>query len=239
MRPHLFFLSIAGFAAATSASAQLNPEKQTGSLMAAKPHSVDSEDAAVIRKNFAKCVYYAATPKVLALLAHSDIQSVDTRSAGIKNIVRDLKLETCLGNEVGFFENALGLRITAPTLRDMLAEEAYLARNRTAPEIPMNAGPLDVRFVSAGIQLASAQALTAFTDCTVRRNPAGADALLRTSSGSDGERQAATALAPDMGACLVAGQQLSFKPANVRALMAFAMWSRFGRTDEGHLEAVK
>ena len=229
VKQNLSVFLFAGLVAATPASAQLRPETQTGSLVAARPQAADPERAALVRKSVARCVYHAATPKVLALLEHSGIESVDAEGAGIKDFVRDLKLDTCLSDEVGFDENALGMQISQPTLRDLLAEEAYLAKNRAAPQVPATANPLSIQPASAAKQNASALGITAFSDCTVRRNTRGADALLRTPPSSVAERQAAMALAPDMGACLVAGQKLSLKSANVRALMAYAMWSRFGR----------
>ena len=213
-----------------SARAQLKPEIRTGSMIPAKPKTVGAKDAGVIRKRFARCVYRGAPVKVIALLKHSDAMSVDMASANITNVSDDLALDRCLGNQVGIDQSALEYRLQPAFLRDLLAEEAYLARNPVAPApLSTTAPPLSVKFVSKGDQLALAQSMTAFTDCSVRKDVSHADALLRTMPGSDNELPAARALGPVLGACLMQGQNVKLSPKGIRALVAFAMWNRFGQ----------
>jgi len=214
---------------ATAAHAQLKPEVQTGSLIPVKPRTLEREDAGVVRKHFAQCVYRSAKPKVVALLDHSDAVAVDLPGAHIKNVSAELNMESCLGDEVGINENALGMKFSVNTLRDLLAEEAYLANDRTPPSLPSAVPPLDAKFVSTGDGLARAQALTAFADCAVTGDLADADALLRTTPGSDQERAAAVALAPGLGKCLVQGQKVSLTPMSIRALLSYGLWTRFVR----------
>jgi hypothetical protein len=124
------------------------------------------------------------------------------------------------------------MKFSSETLRDMMAEEAYLAKNRTAPSLPASPAappPLQTTYVSTGDSLASAQGMVDFTDCTVLRDPAGADALLRTMPASEDERAAASALAPALGACLFEGQSVSLTPRSIRGFIAYAMWNRFAR----------
>ena len=212
------------------ARAQLEPELQTGSMIPVKPKPVDAERAGRIRKGFARCIFRKATPKVNALLANSDQQSVDLVGAKITRVAVDLGMEECLSNEVGVDQSALGMKFPPSDLRDLMAEEAYLAANRVAPKAPAApVPPLQAKYVSTGDALVKAQAMSFFTDCTVLKDVGHADALLRTMPGSGTEREAARSLAPALGECLMKGQQVALSPASIRAFIAYAMWNRFGR----------
>ena len=211
-----------------SAQAQLKPEVQTGSKVPTQPNTLKTEEAGIIRKHFARCMYQNAKANALKLLAHSDASTVDLPGAGIKKYDQDLDMDDCLGEEVGGDQFELGMRFTPEMLRDMLAEEDYLARHRSAPELAGPAPPLHFTPISTDKAPSAAQALAEFADCTILRDLAGADALLRTTPGSRKEHDAAAALAPALGACLLVGQKFALKPANIRALIAYAMWARFG-----------
>jgi hypothetical protein len=213
--------------AISPAYAQLKPELQTGSMIPAKPQTVDKRRFGEVRKEFARCIYFRAKPKAKALLEHSDVLLVDLAGAQIKDIGSELDLDDCLGEQVGIDESALGMSTHIETLRDMLAEEAYLADHRTAPVLAPDSPPMTFSLLPNNPNPSMAQALAAFADCTIRHDVGGTDALLRTMPSSDQEQEKAAALAPAMGACLTAGQQLTLNAANIRAVMAFAMWTRF------------
>jgi len=230
----LLTLSLAMLVASAAAPVHaqlLDPERTTGSLLHSQPKSLDPKEGAAVRKGFAHCIYNVANRKAVALLENSDMETVDVAAAGIRDVKRDLKMESCLGKEVGFDQLSIGLSFPVGLLRDLLAEEAYLATNRVAPALSAAAAPASYNIVSTGDRLARAQSMMAFADCAVRHDVAHADALLRTAPRSDAERSAAAALAPALGQCLVKGQSLVLKPANIRAFIAFAMWSRFGRSE--------
>jgi len=217
-------------AATGAASAQLKPEVQTGSLIPVQPQAVEAARAGEVRKGFARCIYRNAPRKAVALLEHSDPQRVDLAAAGLKNVSADLGMERCLSAEVGSGQSALGMKFPPAVLRDLLAEEAYLAANRTVPPTPT--GDLSMassHYVSTDDALAKAQAIAAFTDCTVTTDVVHADGLLRTMPGSIVEHSAAQALAPSLGGCLVQGQEFKLTPGSIRALLAYAMWNRFAR----------
>lgn len=229
----LFALTLAGTAITLPplAQAQLKPEMETGSLIPVKPKALDSERAGEVRKGFARCVYRKSKPKVAMLLDHSDPVTVDLAGANIKNVSDDLGMETCLGSEA-VLESALGLKFSPGFLRDLLAEEAYLATNAKAPQLPPPPAivpPLEPKYVSTGNMLLRAQATVEFTDCAVRKDTAHADALLRTRPGSSGELAAARAMGPVLGQCLVQGQDIKLSAMNIRGFVAYAMWNRFGR----------
>ena len=230
IRTHPIFVALVwGWILSSPAHAQLKPEQQTGSIIPAKPAALAAKEVAEVRKRFAQCVYARARPKAQALLASSDIATVDMQASGIQDIQRELDMEECLGDQFRLDDMAMALTLGPDVLRDLLAEEFYLARNKSAPSLASNATPLEFKPAASNRNPQTALALMTFSDCTVRRDVAGVDALLRTAPRTPQERQAAAALAPALGSCLVAGQQLVLKPANIRALMAYAMWARFGR----------
>lgn len=214
---------------AQPSAAQLKPQMQTGSLIPVKPEAVDARRAGAIRKHFAQCIYRRGHGWVAALLQASDPVVVDLKAAGIKDVRRDFDMNDCLGNEAGVNESELGMKLSAGVLRDLLAEEDYLAKNSIAPQLAADVPALEASPISFGAQYATAQALMQFGDCAVRKDVADADALLRTMPASDAEHAKAASLAPALGGCLTAGQQMSLNPASIRGLVAQAMWLRFAR----------
>jgi len=223
--PAAAFLAVAPF----PALAQLKPELQTGSMIPVQPKVVDPKDAGIVRKHFARCVYRSSRAKVAALLANSDPIDVDMAGAKIANLQRDLDMEHCLGAEVGVNQYALSMKFSPGVLRDLLAEEAYLEVNRSTPQLSETPSPVQAKFVSLGDTLARARSMVNFTDCTILKDVANADALLRTMPGSTAERTTALALAPALGSCLDKGLQVSLSPSGIRGFIAYAMWNRFGR----------
>lgn len=225
----LFGLMAATVLVPLPAMAQLKPEMQTGSLIAARPEAVDPKQAGVIRKDFARCIFGRAKRKALALLQNADAQTVDLEAAKIVRVNEELRLDSCLGDGVSATEYALGFFLKRDALRDMLAEEAYLATNPIAPLVVEPAAPLEEHYVSTGENLDRAKEFTMFFDCAVRNDVANADALLRTIPGSQEERDLAVAMAPAFGGCLIEGQTVKLTPSSIRAFVAFGMWNRFGR----------
>ncbi len=213
-----------------AAHAQLKPETLTGSRIAVDPKAVEQKAAGIVRKNFARCVYARSAKPVTALLNNSDISAVSVEAAGIKNIVKELGLDDCLSREVGYNQNALGMKFSPIFFRDLMAEEAYLAANKNVPVLPQPVPPAPYKFVTTGNGLKVAMGLAEFADCVVVTDIANADALVRTMPASDDEKAIARAMAPALGECLTEGQQVSLTPATIRALTAYALWTRFGRT---------
>ncbi len=207
----------------------LKPEAMTGSNIAVAPQPVDAQRSGIIQKGMARCIYKASKVKVAALLDHSDPVMVDLPGAGIKDMDKELNMGSCMGDEMGADQSALGLRFTADWLRDLMYEETYLATNRAAPAAPAAGTPLDASFVSTGPYLARAKAIAAITDCAVLKDLAHADALLRTTPGSAAELAAAKVVAPSLAACLGDGQTTGMSAARIRSLVAYGLWNRFGR----------
>jgi hypothetical protein len=231
MRRYLTLLAAAAVqsAAPAPAVAQLRPEVQTGSILPTKPQALEAKETAIIGKHLAECVYQRAKRKAEAFLAHSDISAVDFAGAGIRDVATELDMTQCLDGEVGPGELELGMELQPTALRDLLAEEDYLAKNHLPPQLPANAQPGQFIPAATDNHISTAQALASFSDCTIRNDLHDADALLRTTPGTDEERHAAAALAPSLGSCLTSGQQVALTPGRIRGLIAYALWSRFAR----------
>jgi hypothetical protein len=171
-----------------------------------------------------------ARPQALELLRSSDIDTVGVSDERIQTIYDDFDVNRCLNFSANDIEAVIAMRAEPSVLRDMLAEESYLAQNRRAPALHSAGAPLEFKPAATNPNPQKANALMAFADCAVRRDVVRADALLRTMPASPQERKAAAALAQALGSCLLVGQQFTLKPDNIRTLIAFAMWARFGRS---------
>jgi hypothetical protein len=211
-------------------SAQLKPEKPTGSLVKRAPTKVANRDARLIQKEVARCIVSHARPKAEAFLAHSDPATVDYAGAGIdpKKTGDVLWLSECLGEAATQDMNAISMRIPTPLLRNLVAEELYLAGNAQPITIPQGGQEGVARlFVTPESQRGAALAVADFADCITFSDPAGADALLRTGPATNDESAAVRKLMPALSACVVAGQNLALTPGSIRSVVADGMWSRY------------
>lgn len=213
---------------ATSAVGQLKPALQTGSLIPVKPEKVAENRAGPIRKAFARCIYQRDRKLSELYLQYSDPVSVDYAGAGIseKTLNKKFDMEFCLGREAD--AGALGLRMSAPVIRAMLAEESYLAANQVAPAPNGPSAPLVARrYASIGDDLPRARALAMLSDCIAREQPSGTDLLLRTVPGSVAEGRAARALGPAIGGCLTQGQTVKLTVPVIRGFVADGAWQLY------------
>ncbi len=222
--------------------AQLQPEAQTGSRIPVKPTTVDPVLAGAIQKGFGRCIFRSMKDVSHSLMLHSDPLGVDWNAVGIKSgKFGSLKsVQKCLGDEITADQLALGMKFNDVTLRAILMEEAYLVRFSAAPSLPEGANEKTGRvFVSTGQDLLSAKGIGQFADCLVFNDTADADALLRTDPNTKLELEAARALGPALGACLIQGQTLSLTPTNIRAIVADGLWTRYVWPSEPSIALVK
>lgn len=236
-RPSVFFGALLAAAICASltfeARAQLKPEAQLGSRIPVKPTLVDAEQGGRIKKGFARCVYRKESAKIVAFLNAGDPLTIDYSRVGLKpeKLDKEFGMETCLSEQVDITQNALSFEFDKFLLRSMFQEESYLARYEVAPSLPAGSSEnLEREYFSPAEKLPSARAMGQFADCIVFNDAPAADALLRTMPDSEGERIAARALAPTLGRCLIQGQSLALRPANIRAFAADGLWNRFVRT---------
>ncbi len=125
-------------------------------------------------------------------------------------------------------QKEVALAIKSVRLANLLAEEAYLAGNSGPLSIPAGGAEfVDRALVSTGEDLGSARTMAAFGDCVSFHAPADADALLRTQPASSEEIEQIRKMAPTLGECVMAGQNVSLTPTTIRAVVAYGQWSRF------------
>lgn len=189
---------------------------------------LDRSEARRVQEIFAACVYERRPERVEALLAASDMYAVDYKAAGIAptRISAALAMEPCLSRATEVTDSELLLKLNFPSLRAMLLEQSYRARNKAGPAWLSGtiAAPAR-RFVAVGEKLGQAQAIAAFADCLVAAAQREADALLRTSVGSAAEKAALKPLLPHLGPCVTAGAEVKLDLTRIRALVADGLWT--------------
>jgi hypothetical protein len=208
--------------------AQLEPTAPGGSLIKRKPATMDPKRQGVLMKSFSRCAYGRKTDEMLKLLRHSDPVAIDHAKAETDKLSTgpDSLIADCLSRSFDTETLYMQVNFTHDRLRVQMMEEDYLTRATAVPTVDP-AFPPARAYVATGDDLLRAQAITRFSDCVVARDVAGADALVRTMPGSDDERSAARALAPALGACLLAGEQMKLNAASVRTYAVEGLWARF------------
>lgn len=218
----------AWLACSTSASAQIEPQEQTGTRVPLPPDTLATEKAGSVRKGFGRCIYQRHPDVAEGLLRNSDPAGIDFEAAGVPTdkLHDKLSLEFCMGLQARGNQAMLAVAMKPTTLRALLLEEAYLRKYRVAP-VAASMTPAARRFFAAGDKAGEARAMADFSDCLAEADTPGADRLLRTMPGSEEERAAARALAPTLGVCLTEGQTLTFTPHSIRAFAADGLWNRY------------
>ena len=186
--------------------------------------SADPRNPALMR-DFANCLYVTDPAKAEYFLEHSDAYAVGP-FPGLDNVEAYLGVGQCRARQPAAFA-AINYKPSIVTLRGMLAEQAYLARNAAYPG-PKGIVAIRRYYVSPDPKVnANARGMALFSDCLVSSDSENADALLRTVPGSDAERAAAQLIAPALGKCLLGGQTIPFKPQDVRWFAAEGLWQRY------------
>ena len=217
-----------------TAHAQLDPAQQAGSKIYSEPSKVqDAAAAARFSKAVAACSYFRlGRDAVDRLLRESDPVSLNVEGANLNWIRIERTMKSCMESRMDEYSSnvrlaRVGMQFAPSRLRALMLEEAYLGSHEAPISIPEGATELTNRtYVSTGDDRNRAAGLGNYADCIVYRDAKGADALLRTEPASPEEDQAARALAPVLGGCLIEGQTIEFTPASIRAIAADGLWSR-------------
>lgn len=232
-------LAIVGLALAAPAIAQdsdadrkrdrfLAPTAQIGSRFVRAAETAQESDARDRQKRLAKCVFYGRKDQVRELLANSDFDQIDfaaTRFTG-DDLFDQLNFSPCLGQAMKNSTYKLWVSMPYSTLRNLLAEEAYLYDNKVAPTLAAGAPTLiKSRFaLTKGGPRAAVMAEVA--DCITYRDAAGAHAFLKETPGTKGEGEALEALGPTLLTCLQADEPPKLSTSMVRQMIADGMWAR-------------
>ena len=203
---------------------KLESAAPTGSFIRVDPIKIADKDRDRMFLLFSRCLVKTAAPKVDQYLRRSDFSSFDS---GIGDPSIFLPVEDCLGNSAIGFETVQA-SFSHRVMRSWLAEQVYLKEHKSFNALPVDIpAPPSRAYFSSNADLLVASRVGEFSDCLVANDSAGADALLRTERGSPAERSAAMSLAPALGACVVAGYNMKFSPAAVRAYAADGLWQRY------------
>lgn len=197
-----------------------------------KVEPITNQQFSELRGKLGQCIVKSNKAKVAKYLANSDSMTIDYAA-----------LDTDQQRFMFYFNMQACMKYSAPQLqqpvfmapgglRNLLLESAYLDSEQATPKPLLNekgepAAASARAFPTKGDNLPAVTAYAALADCVAAKDPALADALLRTGFGLPDERQAAVALAPSIGTCVQEGSNVSLTPASIRTLAAEGMWHRY------------
>lgn len=220
--------------AANPASAQdeyeVEGQQQVGTRFLQEPETVEAARARKMQKKVARCVYSSNEAEVEELLAKSDFHRIDFEALGVEaeSLFDDLDVSRCIGRAMRDDEYRMHMRFPHSTMRNLLAKEAYLERNRVPLTLPSDAPDrLDNRYSMDGIYPPTV-VIAEMGDCITRNDPAGAHEFLAQRPSSSGETEAFDKLIPTIGRCLKTEQEeVTLQISLMRQIVADALWSRF------------
>lgn len=215
----------------------LDPAMQVGTRFLLEPESVDAQTARYLQKRIANCIYNRQEETVERLLANSDFYQIDYDAVGIApdSLFDDLEMSHCMGRVMQGRYRELYMRFQHSTIRNLLAEEAYLATvdARSVSEDVADSEIPD-RFGSRRVHRQVSQ-MAELTDCIVYGASGAADAILRSRPGSDEEMEAIGQMVPRFVECADSNEGLTVSPSLLRQMVADGLWARstISSTGEG------
>lgn len=206
----------------------LSPDSQIGTRFKQAPETASAADGRQMQKRIAKCVYYGKKEELNTLLANSDFDQIDFEKTGFdrSDFFDQINFGRCLERAMKASQYKIYMRIQYSTLRNLIAEEAYLYATKDAPTRAEGAPTkIGQRFAvkQGGVR---AEVLAEVSDCVSYRNPALAHDFLETTPGTSKETDAFEALAPTLVTCLEADSMPNVNTSMVRQIVADGMWAR-------------
>ncbi|MDE1466620.1 hypothetical protein [Aurantiacibacter sp. D1-12] len=232
---------------ATQATAQDYPDNnsgmQTGTRFLREPENATAAEARWMQKRVVNCVWNRNEDEVRDLLANSDFYQIDWDAIDMTpdSAFDDLEVTYCIGRLMrGAANNVYQtyMRIPFSTLRNALAEEAYLGDFDGPPMIaPNHVVDIYARFNGERVH-PQVSTMAAMADCIVYNALETSHALMRARPGSDGEGEVIEQLGPVVAACANSSEdELSVQNGLVRQLVADGLWSRSHYGSNTALEA--
>jgi len=215
--------------------AQLKPRTQTGSHLREPPKALSTEQVRTLQHDFAVCVVkqdhdrasqYVLDrdgalfpPKYRGLLDpkclfRSDALSASVDEAGMKiNDPRFVLADALIAAESG---QITADRVAAATSPRAMTVDPMLYQPKPGAK-PEELSELQKSQAEAGARIR----LYNFGECVVRKNPTGADQLVRSEINSAGENAAFQALMPAFSDCLDKGVEITFSAEVLRGVVAY------------------
>ncbi|MBX7457449.1 hypothetical protein K3152_04245 [Qipengyuania sp. 1NDH17] len=206
----------------------LRPESQIGTRFKQEPETAGEAETRQMQKRLAKCVYFGNKEELNELLDNSDFEQIAFADTQFKSgeFFDDIGFGRCIGRVMKRSQYKLAVSVSYSTLRNLIAEEAYLYENKDVP-VRAPGAPLliDQRFATqrGGMR---AQSVSELADCLTYRNARASHELLDSTPATDKESEALEALYPTLLTCLETDEAPNLSTSLVRQMVADGMWSR-------------
>ncbi len=209
-----------------------NARSQVGTRFLREPETADAAEARYMQKRVARCVYDRNEDEVRELLANSNFYSIDFAAIGYESetFFEEFGVRSCIGRLMRRADNRtyqMYMSIQYSTLRNLLAEEAYLG-DYGAPAVTGNDAQQDIAERFAGERVhPQISTMAAMVDCMTFHAGDAAHALLSARPGSDEEVAAIDVLGPVIAGCANTSEtELSIPTSLIRQMAADGMWTR-------------
>ncbi|GGD52249.1 hypothetical protein GRI62_05560 [Erythrobacter arachoides] len=211
---------------------QNNNGMQTGTRFQRSAETADPDQGRRMQKQVANCVFSRNREDVRTLLANSNFYNVDFAAAGMdsETLFEDLEVNYCIGRLMRGADNQTYhtyMQIQFATLRNLLAEEAYLQDFDGPPTID-SASVQDVagRFGPGRVH-SQVTTMAALADCMTYNAMDAAHEMLDSRPGSNDEAEAVAVLGPVLATCANTDEaSLSIGTSLIRQIAADGLWSR-------------
>ncbi len=163
----------------------LRPDIQTGSRFRQEPETASQSDARQMQKRLAKCVYYGEREMLDDLLVNSDFERIDFDEIAVEadKFFDEIDFGRCLGRAMKGSQYKVYASMRYSTLRNLVAEEAYLYANKSAPVRDPAAPTIIAQRYAVKSGNPRTGALAEVADCISYRDAATAHDLLELDAG--------------------------------------------------------
>ena len=206
----------------------MRPERPIGSNIPQLPQTADEKESRQMQKRIARCIYTSNRKGIDTLLANSDFHEIEFESTPYKSeeFFDQIGFGRCLTRAMKLSQSKVFATMYYSTLRNLLAEEAYLVANKDAPARHADAPTIiSARFtnIDGGPHQ---KTLANVSDCVTYRNAGASHAFLETKPGTGDEDEAFAALVPSLMNCFGADELPTVNMSLVRMMIADGMWAR-------------
>jgi hypothetical protein len=233
IRIALATVALLGVTSSAMAADKLVMDSLTVKPGKAKVKPITLGQFAEFREKLGACIVQRNRAKVKAYLQHSDSVTVDYKALGTDQMMFGFtyfQMQAC--QDFNPPQVAQEVFMKPGALRSLLQEATYMDQLKAVPPPAVDdkgePTPGMVRnFATTTDALQSVKIFAALADCAAAKNPAGADAVVRSHAGLGDEKDAAVALAPTIGSCMPEGQNIKLTQQSIRTLAAEGLWGRY------------